>query len=91
MKLVLDCGEKLFGNGCLFIIICREGIDICNFLVKPPFTRPDFTNALQQFIEIILAEYLITLFEPFIVQNKTLDKPSKMGIFGGDWYIPMYL
>jgi len=73
MQFVLDYGEKLFGHRRVFIIICRENVYIGNLLVKAPLTGPDFPDTLQEFIKIILAENLIALFEPFIIQNKAFD------------------
>ena len=67
MQLVLNCGEKIFGDRRIFVVVSREGVYICDLLVKAPFASPYFADALQQFIKLVFAENLVALFEPLII------------------------
>jgi len=56
VEFVLYCGEKIFCNGSIFIIIGGQSVYIRNFLVKSPFTGPDFPYTFKKFIKIVFAK-----------------------------------
>ncbi len=71
MEFVLHGLEKIdAGFGC-GIVIDTCGIDIGYFLIKSLFRGTDILDATQKFIKII--KWLIRVFQPPIVKNKTLD------------------
>jgi len=73
VEFVLNRGEKILCDRRIFIIIRRKSVDICDLLVKPPLTCANFPDSLKEFLEIVFAENSISLFEPFIIQNKSFD------------------
>jgi len=82
MEFILYCRKKLFCNRSVFVIICREGINIGNLLIKATLTGSDLPNALQQFVKVIFTENLIALLKPFIIQNKPFDDEFFQGPCG---------
>lgn len=74
MELVLDGGEKFPGDGGLGVVIDRSGVDVGDFLVKPPLAGPDLPDAFQQFLEIVSAKDLPALLQALVVHHEALDE-----------------
>ena len=73
VQLVLHGGEELLGHRRVRAVIHRQGVDVRDLLVKSPFAGPNLPDALQQFVEVILSEDLLALFQPFVIQYEALD------------------
>jgi len=63
--------EKLDALRVGGIVIDAGGVDVGDLLVKPPLGGADVLNPAEQFIEVI--EWLVGVFEPFVVENEPLD------------------
>ena len=84
MQLVLHRGKKLLRHRRVRLIIHRQRINIRELLVKPPLAGADFPDALQQLVEIILAERLFAPLQPLVVHHETLDDEFPERLRGPD-------
>ena len=67
VELVVHRGEKLLCDGTFHIVVgAALGIDVRDFLVEPSLARPDVSDTLQLFLEIILAEKVLWLPQPCV-------------------------
>ena len=73
MQFVLHRGKECLRDVGVGTVIHRGRVNVCNLLVEIPLAGPDFPDALQQFVEVILAEDLLALFQPFVIQHEALD------------------
>ena len=80
VQLVLHGGEELLGQRRVGVVIHRQGVDVRDLLVKAPLAGPDFPDALQQFVEVILAEDLLALLQPLVIQHEALDDELPQGL-----------
>ena len=48
VEFILDACKKMFGNVGLCIVICRQGINISDFLVQSSLAHSDFPNSLDR-------------------------------------------
>ena len=77
MQLVLHGGKKVACDWGVFVVVGREGVDVGDLLVEATLTGADLTNALQQFIEVILAK-LLALFQALVVHHEALSHKSEI-------------
>ena len=77
VQLVLHRGEELLRQRRVRAVIHRESVDVRDLLVKPPLAGPDFPDALQQFVEVILAEDLLARFNRSSSSTKPLMMNSR--------------
>ena len=80
MQLVLHGGEEILRQRRTGVVIDREGVNIGDFLVEAAFAGPNLADALQQFVEIVLAEDLLALFQPLIVEDEAFDDEFPQGL-----------
>ena len=73
VQLVLHRGEELLRQRRVGVVIHRKRVDVGDLLVEAPLAGADFPDALQQFVEVILAEDLLALLEPLVIQHEALD------------------
>jgi hypothetical protein len=84
MEFVLDGGKELLRQGCLRAVIGREGVDVGDLLINAALAGADFPYALEQFVEIVLAEGVFALLEPLVVHDESLDDELAQGFGGPD-------
>lgn len=73
MQLVLHGPEEDLGDfGFTAVIDAALLIDIGDLQIEAPFARPDFADALEQFIEIILGKTLAGL-QPLVIEDEAFD------------------
>src|SRR5262249_35201068 len=56
----------------LFIVVHTGGVDVADFLIEPPFRKPNIADAFQQLVEVVFPE-TPPFFQPLVVQSESLD------------------
>ena len=50
------------------------------FQVEAPLARPDLPDALEQLVEVVLAEHCLALLQAFVIEHEALDDELAQGL-----------
>ncbi|OQB74549.1 MAG: hypothetical protein BWX90_00207 [bacterium ADurb.Bin132] len=73
MELVLHCGIKCFCYLGFWVVVYACCVDIGYFLVEEPLGGADVSDALEQFIKILVAKCAPGL-DAFIIKSEPFDQ-----------------
>src|SRR3989338_3241243 len=74
VQFILHGGEKLFGDFLIWIIVSTAlGVNVSDFLIKPPLTGANIANAGKLLFKVVSAKNLPRIFQSLIIHGKALD------------------